>query len=45
MVNPSPRPQTSGAMTRRLTEIAHELVAEHVHAGDSVIDVLKLLFN
>mgnify|MGYP000075435497 FL=1 len=25
-------------MTRRLTEIAHELVAGHVHAGDIVID-------
>lgn len=25
-------------MTRRLTEIAHELIAGHVHAGDIVID-------
>lgn len=38
MVNRSTRRLTSGAMTRQLTEIAHELIAEHVHAGDSVID-------
>ena len=38
MVNPLTRQQTSGAMNRRLTDVAHDLIAGHAHAGDIVID-------
>jgi predicted methyltransferase len=38
MANPWILQRIYGAMTRRLTELAHDVIAGHVHAGDIVID-------